>query len=42
MKRDEREKKENEERRKKDLISKVFPMKSGDFAMLYNMVSFVT
>ncbi|XP_050310148.1 IQ and ubiquitin-like domain-containing protein [Anthonomus grandis grandis] len=36
--RDEKERKENEERRKKDLVSKVFPLKSEDFAMLYNMV----
>lgn len=38
LERDERERLEDEERKKKDLVSKVFPMRTGDFAMLYSMV----
>ncbi|XP_060528984.1 IQ and ubiquitin-like domain-containing protein [Cylas formicarius] len=34
----EAERLEDEERRKKDLVKKVFPMKPADFAMLYSMV----
>lgn len=35
---DERERGEDEERRRKDLISKVYPLTNGDFSMLYAMV----
>ncbi|CAG9833336.1 unnamed protein product [Diabrotica balteata] len=36
---DERERVEDEERRRQDLVSKVFPLTMSDFAMLYAMVN---
>ncbi|KAF7270356.1 hypothetical protein GWI33_016682 [Rhynchophorus ferrugineus] len=38
MEREQKDREEDDRRRKKDLVSKVFPMRTEDFAMLYNMV----